>query len=83
MFRTQIQLTEEQARALKTLAAKRGKSVSELIRQSVDRLIQSAGVVDMADRRRRAIAAAGQFRSGPADLAVEHDRYLAEAYQAC
>ncbi|HET7091268.1 MAG TPA: ribbon-helix-helix domain-containing protein [Anaerolineae bacterium] len=82
MLRTQIQLTEEQSRALKMLAAKQGKSVSELIRQSVDRLIQSAGAVDMADRRRRALAAAGQFRSGQTDLAVEHDRYLAEDYQA-
>jgi len=36
----------------------------------------------MADRRRRAIAAAGQFRSGQTDLAVEHDRYLAQDYQA-
>jgi len=36
----------------------------------------------MADRRRRAMAAAGQFRSGLVDLAIEHDRYLAEAYQA-
>jgi glycerol dehydrogenase-like iron-containing ADH family enzyme len=82
MFRTQIQLTEEQSRALKMLAAKQGKSFAELIRQSVDRLIQSAGAVDMTDRRRRAIAAAGQFHSSQTDLAVEHDRYLEEDYQA-
>lgn len=36
MIRTQIQLTEEQARALKALAAARHVSVAELIRQSVD-----------------------------------------------
>ena len=36
MIRTQIQLTNEQARALKQLAAKEGKSVAELIRVSVD-----------------------------------------------
>lgn len=33
------------------------------------------------ERKQRAIAAAGRFRSGLADLSVEHDRYLPEAYQ--
>jgi hypothetical protein len=33
------------------------------------------------ERKRRAIAAAGRFRSGLANLSVEHDRYLPEAYQ--
>ena len=40
MIRTQIQLTEEQAQRLKTLAAEQGKSVAELIRQSVDETIK-------------------------------------------
>jgi hypothetical protein len=33
------------------------------------------------ERKRRAIAAAGRYRSGLANLSVEHDRYLPEAYQ--
>ena len=37
-------------------------------------------VTDMAERRRRAIAAAGRFRSGVTDLSTEHDKYLDEAY---
>ncbi|MBI3248040.1 MAG: hypothetical protein HYZ50_16165 [Deltaproteobacteria bacterium] len=37
---------------------------------------------DEKERRRRAIAAAGRFHSGHSDLAAEHDRHLAEAYQA-
>lgn len=37
-------------------------------------------LVDPAERRRRAIAAAGRFRSGLADLAENHDRYLEEIY---
>lgn len=79
MIRTQVQLQEEQVRALKELASARGVSVAELIRQSVDALIRSARGVDEAERRRRAIAAAGRFRSGASDVSSEHDRYLAEA----
>ena len=80
MVRTQIQLTEEQARTLRLLANKQGRSVAELIRESVDALIRSTVSVDLAERRRRAIAAAGRYRSGVSDLGTDHDRYLAEAY---
>lgn len=34
--------------------------------------------IDVAEVRRRAIAAAGSFRSGASDLSVNHDRYFAE-----
>ena len=80
MVRMQIQLTEEQSRALKLISARQGQSVAELVRQGVDVLIRSQGVIDAEERRRRAIAAAGRFRSGQADLSVEHDGYLAEVY---
>ena len=43
MIRTQIQITPEQARALKGLAAKEGKSVAELIRISVDDMLRAGG----------------------------------------
>jgi Ribbon-helix-helix domain len=82
VIRTQIQLTNEQSTALKTLAARNGVSVAELIRRAVESLIQSAGTVDEAERRRRAMAVAGRFHSEAANLAEEHDRYLADAYQA-
>ena len=81
MIRTQVQLREDQVRALKELAAARSVSVAELIRQSVDALIRSSRGVDEAERRRRAIAAAGRFRSGAPDVSSEHDRYLAEAFR--
>jgi hypothetical protein len=81
MVRTQIQLTEDQSRTLKLLAAQQGISVAELIRISVDRLIGSAAVVDAEERRRRAIAAIGRFRSGKTDLSTDHDRYLAEDFK--
>ena len=37
-------------------------------------------ITDPAERRRRAIAAAGQFHSGLTDLASDHDRYLEAAF---
>ena len=79
MFRTQIQLTEEQAYALKRLAAKKGSSVSELIRQSVDILLQTAALIDPQEQRSKAIAAAGKLQDGPPDLSSKHDQYLAQA----
>ncbi len=38
-------------------------------------------MISREERKRRAIAVAGRFRSGLADLSVEHDRYLTEAYE--
>jgi hypothetical protein len=80
MIRTQIQLTDEQSRALKALSARQGVPVAELIRQSVDKFLQSSVGLDDQERRRRAITAAGKFRSGQHDIAASHDNYLAEAY---
>jgi len=81
MIRTQIQLTPEQARALRRLAAKKGKPVAELIRLSVDKLLQSEMVIDPAIQRKNALAAAGRLSGGPKDLSTEHDHYLAEAIE--
>ena len=78
MIRTQVQLTEEQARMLKALAAEKGSSVAELVRQSVDSFIRQASGATIEERRKRAIAAAGRFRSGLPDISVRHDDYLAE-----
>jgi hypothetical protein len=80
MIRTQIQLTEEQARLLKRLASERQMSVAELIRQSVDYFVRTLQGPDIEERKQRAIAAVGRFRSECSDLSEEHDFYLAEAY---
>jgi len=74
-------VTEEQAKAIKTLAMKRNTSVEELIRQSVDELLKKAVGTDIAERRRRALAAAGRFHSEKTDISTNHDGYLAEAYE--
>jgi len=81
MYRTQIQLTESQIRALKSMASAQNKSIAELIRQAVDILLRSSAEIDREERKRRAIAAAGRFHSGLEDLSKEHDKYLSEAYQ--
>jgi hypothetical protein len=81
MVRTQIQLTKEQAEALKRLAAQKHVSVAELIRQGVEALIRTVGTVSPEERRERAIAITGRFRSGLTDLSTKHDDYLKEAYK--
>ena len=82
MIRTQIQLTEDQARMVKQIAAERQISMAEVIRESLDRSLRSsANVLSHEERVRRAIEAAGRFRSGHADGSEKHDRHLAEAYR--
>jgi hypothetical protein len=80
MVRTQIQLTENQARDLKRLAAARHLSMAQLIRQGVDSILRSNTVMDAAEKRKRALALAGKFRSGKHDVSKEHDKYLAEDF---
>lgn len=80
MIRTQIQLSEEQSRKLKRLAAARDTSIAELIRGSVDALLAAAPEDNAATLRARALGVAGRF-NGMADLAAGHDRYAAEAFE--
>jgi len=37
-------------------------------------------ITDREERRRRAIAAAGRFRSGISDISTNHDKHLASSY---
>jgi hypothetical protein len=82
MVRTQIQLTEEQAREVKRIARTRLISVAEIIREAVNNVIRSgAGVADAEDQRRRALNAVGKFSSGKRDISRKHDKYLSEAFR--
>ena len=80
MVRTQIQLTEKQAKALKKMAASQHLSSAELIRRAVDVLINSSPGTDPEERRKRAIEIAGRFSSGKSDVSGKHDKYLADAF---
>jgi hypothetical protein len=81
MVRTQIQLTQEQVKAVKAIAALGNMSSAEVIRQAIDRLVKSRSVVDEKLKRSRALRIAGMFRSGTHDVSKNHDAYLAEAYE--
>jgi hypothetical protein len=54
--------------------------MATVIREAVDELLDGD---DYQARVRRALAAVGKFRDreGATDLGVNHDKYLAEAYE--
>ena len=80
MVRTQIQLTEAQARTVKKVAMEKGTSVAEVIRRAVENMVQSNPKISTQERIRRAIEIAGKFQSGKRNISRKHDEYLTEAY---
>jgi hypothetical protein len=78
MIRTQISMTDEQAKGLRRLAAIRRRSQAALLRDALDALLED-------DQRSRRLAAAraaiGAFRSGTSDTSERHDEALAEAFR--
>lgn len=76
MVRIQIQLTDTQASRLKRVAAERGVSMAAVIRELLEQQLSG----DPDARRRRALDVVGRYASGLPDLAEQHDRYFAEAY---
>lgn len=79
MIRTQVQLTEEQAAKLRRVAADRGVSLAEVIRDAVDR-IQDPDSTSQRWARALAVARRG-YRDveGATDVSERHDEYVAEA----
>jgi hypothetical protein len=82
MIRTQIQLTEQQARTLRRLASSQGRSLAQLIRTSVEFYLARGGDESKDLRIERALKAAGRFASGSSDGSAKHDRHLAGAFRA-
>ena len=81
MTRTQVQFTDEQLEVLRRISAAEGRSMADLVREGVELLIHSRiARRNPKELRERAMAAAGKFRSGLKDLAVNHDKYLAEDF---
>ncbi|MCD6224554.1 MAG: ribbon-helix-helix protein, CopG family [Deltaproteobacteria bacterium] len=80
MIRTQIQLTEEQARILRELSLSTRESVAALIRKAIDRFLIT-GKPDRAALYRQAMSVAGKYKTEQPDTSVEHDRYLEEAFR--
>jgi hypothetical protein len=85
MVRTQIQLTEEQHRRLHRLARRLGISLSEAVRRCVaDRLKEEDTAPSREHLVRSALAVCGRYADDrrTTRVAIDHDRYLAEAYRA-
>lgn len=80
MVRRQIQFTPEQDAALQKLAERSGKSVAEIVRESVEHSLATRMQPSRDEMVKRFLKAAGRFRSGKRDISVNHDKYLAEAY---
>ena len=80
MVRTQIQLSEEQAAKVKKMAASRGVSMAEVIRDAVDGAMRSNAGTVSEERRKRALTIVGKFRSGKRDVSKKPDAYLAEVW---
>ena len=81
MVRTQIQLTETQARTIKKIARDQGTSIAEIIRRAVENVVQASPRVSSQERVRRAVEIVGKFRSGKRNVSQKHDKYVAEAYE--
>jgi hypothetical protein len=67
----QVYLRPEQLDALRGLAERRNVSVTELVRQGVDRIL--AEILPEEDPLLEMI---GMVKSGPNDLSEKHDEYL-------
>ena len=82
MVRTQIQLTDRQARRLRAEARERGLSLAEIIRRYVEKGL-SEEAPERAVLYERAARVVGRFRdrSRARDVSKNHDRYLDEAVE--
>ena len=81
MVRTQIQLTEEQARRVRRIAQQEGVSMAEVIRRCVDRGLEESRP-SRAELWEKVLAVAGRFEdsTGAEDVSERHDDYLNGIY---
>jgi predicted transcriptional regulator len=79
MVRTQIQLTEDEAEAVKRLASERSVSMAAVIRDAVDQYVSRESGASLDERWQRSLAAVGGFRSGRRNLSQTHDDEFAVA----
>ena len=79
MIRTQIQLTDKQAEALRRRSEREKVSIAELVRQAIDAFTRGEPPTRLA-LRGRAVSAAGRFASGVHDTSNRHDEALVTAF---
>jgi hypothetical protein len=78
MIRTQISLTEDQMRRLRSEARRRGVPIAVVVREAVDRAIPDAPASERAVRWQRALSAIGRFQSDGGDVSTRHDEIAGE-----
>jgi len=81
MVRTQIQLTEQQQCALREISLASGRSMADLVREGIEKVIAGWPRPDRESQIERAIQLAGRFSSRASDVSKDHDRYLGEAFR--
>jgi hypothetical protein len=81
MVRTQVQLTDKQAEALRRRSKRENVSVAELVRRAIDAFTRAEPPSER-EVRDRAIRTAGRFASGVHDTSRNHDEALADAFQS-
>ena len=77
MIRTQIQFEQKTYESLKTKSKETGKSISEIVRRSLDQTIESQET-DL--KWRRALQSMGKFSSGLNNLAEKHDEHMGDRW---
>ncbi len=79
MIRTQIQLDEAQYKRLRALALERSKSVSQLVREGVIRVLREAERERRWERLWQAVGSCHD-RDKATNVAEDHDAYLNRIY---
>lgn len=83
MQRKQVQFTRRQIAAIHGEARRRKTSDAAVVRQAVDQLLGgSTAARARGETAARALATVGRFASGRHDVSREHDRELADAFDA-
>ena len=77
MIRTQIQFEQKTYETLKTKSQATGKSISELVRRSLDRSIAEQ---EIDQKWVRALSSMGKFSSGLNNLAEMHDEHMGDRW---
>lgn len=79
MVRTQIQLEDSQYKRLKSMAMRHSTSLSQLVREGVERLLEEDQQPDCWQRLWKVVGTCHDS-SGAIDVAENHDRYLSDIY---
>jgi negative regulator of replication initiation len=77
MIRTQIQIDSQTYEKIKAKSKGSGKSISEIVRRSLDQTIESQ---ESDLKWARALNSLGKFASGLDNLAEKHDEHLGDRW---